>query len=193
MPLTATEKERRRYDRLLAKAKEFRPHIYLQRYVAKDFQRMIRAEAGAAHGDVLAVVDGEIAEVFTDIGECVCVTCGKVYPWQTQNQHGNEGLDTGHFLPKRRQATLLEETMVAPQCQRCNKYCDGMPTAFRLWMEYQHGEAEIRRLEALHETQRKFTHDELVRWRIQYMDRTAAAIAVIDGSDLASDIMGAAE
>ena len=92
-----------RRDSMIAKAKEYQIGTYVTKFVSKEFQRMIRAEAAAKpEGFEWAVVDGELKEVFRRLGQCVCVTCGKVQPWS-----GNiGGMHTGHFLASRRFSIL---------------------------------------------------------------------------------------
>lgn len=172
MPLTAEEKAARARDRILEKAKEFSTGTYVSRFVAPLFQRVIRAEAGADHRKlVIAVVDGEIRQVERNLGQCVCVTCGKVKPWSS----GILGMHTGHFLSSRRNSILLEESNCAPQCHGCNYYPTGAPEAFRLWMRVVRGQACIERLEKLKTESRSFSREELVDLRIAYAERLAAA------------------
>ena len=163
--------------RMFAKSREYTLGTYVNRFVSKEFQRMIRAEAGA-NPDLrtTAVVDGEIdTAVFRRIGECVCVTCGRILPWSG----GIGGMHTGHFLASRCFSILFEEDNVAPQCSRCNRFCSGMPQQFRLWMETVRGGDVIERLEALKRTTRKFTRDELVDMRIEYKRRLKEAERIL--------------
>lgn len=179
MPLSAEEKEQRRFERLYAKSREFMPTTYLRKFTAPSFQRMIRAEAGAVFGDVPVVKDGEVVEVFADFGECACVTCGEVHPWAADKYHGVKGVDTGHFIGSRRQSVVLEPTNVAIQCQRCNKYLNGNPEAFMKWMLAVRGKESIEKLEQLKWQKVKFTTEELVRLRMGYDDRIKAAIEIM--------------
>ena len=167
------EKARRKRQRMLDKAREYTTGTY-SRKVATVFQRMIRAEVGARHAGVTpAIVDGQLTMVFRKVGECVCVTCGKVGPWSS----GLGGMHTGHFLPSRRNSILFEEANVAPQCSRCNRYESGAQQPFTNWMLSTRGGEAVERLKRLKHTTRQFTIDELVDMRIEYKARLDTAIA----------------
>lgn len=165
--LSDEERASRRFDRMLAKAKQYRVSTYLSK-TAGDFQRMIRAEAGASRKPyATAVVNGELAEVHRKFSQCVCVTCGQVGPWSG----GLAGMHTGHFLASRRASIVLEEANVAPQCSRCNRYESGKPLEFRIWMRAMRPD-DIERLEHLKRNViRKWSLEELVDLRIEYLDR----------------------
>ncbi len=172
MPLTDQEKVTNARQRMVDKAREYTTGTYINKFVAKPFQRCIRAEAGALPvGMTHAVVDGELIQVFRRVGECVCVTCGKVGPWSS----GLGGMHTGHFLASRRNSILFEEANVAPQCSRCNRYQSGAPQQFRTWMLAVRGEEIVKRLERLKHTDRHFDREELVDMRIEYQARLKAA------------------
>lgn len=176
MPLTPEERAERARTRMLDKAREFRIGTYLSRFVAPAFQRMIRAEAGAdPRHFVTAVVDGTIQQVERKLGQCACVTCGKVLRWDS----GILGMHCGHFLGSRRNSILLEESNCAPQCHSCNYYPTGAPEAFRLWMLKVRGHEVIERLERLKTESRTFSRDEMVDLRISYAARLAAAEATM--------------
>jgi hypothetical protein len=169
MPISSEEKAKRARERMLEKAKEFQTTTYVRK-VAAVFQRMIRAEAAADPRQfVTAVVDGTIQQVERSLGQCVCITCGRVMRWEGKHIH------TGHFLASRRNSILLEETNVAPQCAHCNGYQGGMPQEYRLWMRMVRGPEAIERLERLKVESRTFGREELVDLRIAYAARLAAA------------------
>lgn len=134
---------------------------------------MIRAEAGARlDAFSMAVKDGVVQRVFRKVGQCVCVTCGRICPWK-----GGQGmfkLDSGHFLAGRG-SILFEETCVAPQCCGCNKYGDGKPQEYRRWMEFVYGIEEIERLEFMKRQPLSRTRDQLVDMRIKFDKRLKAA------------------
>lgn len=181
MPLTPEQKAARARERMLEKAKEFSTGTYISRFVAPLFQKMIRAEAGADHRQyVTAVVDGKIRQVERKLGQCVCVTCGKVQRWDS----GIKGAHTGHFLASRRNSILFEESNVAPQCASCNYYRSGAPQEFRLWMRMVRGPEAIERLERLKTESRSFDREELVDMRIAYAARLADAEAQMKAGPL---------
>ena len=176
MVMTPEEKAARKRERMIEKTLEMSKGKYISKFVAPVFQRVIRAEAAARPAEITAaVVDGEVVHVYRQVGECVCVTCGKVQPWAGSGG----GMNAGHFLASRRNSILFEESNVHPQCTRCNTYEDGNPVAYRLWMEEIHGSEEIDRLRRLKETSVNFEKDELVDMRIGFAARLKAAETAI--------------
>lgn len=171
--MTPEEKAERARQRMIAKAQEFQIGTYVARFVAPEFQRMIRAEAAAEPPwPALAIVAGRAERTFRCVGFCVCATCGAVRPWSG----GLGGMHTGHFLASRRFSILFDEDNVAPQCSKCNRYRGGAPQEFRLWMEAVRGPETIARLERLKSTTRTFTREELVDMRLEFKRRLAAAV-----------------
>lgn len=171
MPLTQTVKDERARQRMLDKAKEYSPTTYCRKFVSPLFQRMIRAEAGADPRPYhTAVVDGEIRQVKREIGQCVCITCGKVLRWDS----GIKGLHCGHFLASRRNSILFEEDNTSPQCSHCNFYLSGAPQAFRKWMIAVRGLETVERLEKLKTESVSFSREELIDMRIDYAARLKA-------------------
>lgn len=172
--LTAEEKAKRARQRKIEVARGMSTHTYSTKFVAPIFQRMIRAEAGSLPvGMAHAIVAGEVTQVFRRIGQCVCVTCGKVVSWTS-----HAGLmQTGHFLPGRRFSILFSEENVAPQCVYCNKFRGGAIEDYRYWMEQVRGVEVIERLTRLKATtSRQYTHEELVDMGIGYKARLEAAV-----------------
>jgi len=144
---------------------------YRNKFVAPAFQAMIRAEAGAKTATrVWAVVSGGMFLVPRQIGQCVCITCGGVHPWKGSNM-----LDSGHFCSRKDQGVLFDEQNCHPQCKNCNKYGNGRPQEYRLWMESVYGIEVIERLETTKRQSIAFSRDELVDMRIEYSRRLKAA------------------
>lgn len=140
--------------------------------VAPLFQRMIRAEyAARPAGRVMAVRGTEVIHVYRAIGQCVCVTCGKIHLWNS----GIEGMHTGHFVSSRRSSILFEERNVAPQCSSCNRYRNGAPTEYQRYMEAVYGVDVIEELERLKAMPVSFTRIELVDMWLEYSERLKAA------------------
>lgn len=169
---TAEEKAERVRQRAIEHAKQFQLGTYTRKFVATVFQQMIRAEE-AAHELRLspAIVDGEMATVFSEVGFCVCVTCGKVEPWKS----GLGGMHTGHFLASRRNSILFDEYNVAPQCSYCNYQRSGEQQLFRKWMLAVRGPEVVERLERLKNEVKVFSREELVDMKIAYAARLKAA------------------
>lgn len=173
MPLTPEDKAARARDRMIETAKQYQTSTYCRKFVAPIFQEMIRAEWAAIRGVYeYAVVGGELVKVARRIGQCVCVTCGKVERWNS----GIHGMHTGHFLASRRNSILFSEQGVAPQCCHCNYHLSGNPQAFRAWMKAVRGDEVIERLERLKTESRSFSREELVDMRIEYSARLKAAV-----------------
>lgn len=176
--LSPEDKADRERERMIETAKQFSTGTYCRKFVAPLFQKMIRAEAGAAGGRAIAVVDGSIRDVDRRVGQCVCITCGKVDSWDS----GIKGIHTGHFLASRRNSILLEEDNVAPQCSSCNFFRHGAPNEFRTWMLANRGLSTIERLETLKRQSVTFSREDLVDMRIKFNRRLKAAQAKMKGS-----------
>lgn len=161
------DRQTKRRNRMIAKAKEYQISTYVSRFVAPVFQTMVRAEAGVGDARVPAVVRGEVMLIWKANGECVCVTCGKRASWQS----GLGGMHTGHFLGGRRLSILLEEDNCAPQCCKCNVYESGAADRFHLWMLAVRGEDVIQKLTRLKASTRSCTREELVDLRISFQTR----------------------
>ena len=176
MAMTPEEKAERARERMIETCKCNGIKKFQAKFVAKDFQRMIRAEY-AAKGDnyELAIVGGKLRGVFRRSSQCVCVTCGKVDTWNSGGMH------TGHFLGGRFNSILFEETNVAPQCNYCNTFDGGAQQKYRQWMEAVRGTDEIDRLRKLKNESVSFTRDELVDMRIAYAARLKSAELIIEG------------
>ena len=171
--------EDKQFRRMLNKAKEFQTSTYIRKFVAPDFQKMIRAEAGAFVGIVWVVADGRYVGRTSKLGECRCVTCGAAHPWQKQKQFGTAGVDTGHFVSSRCNSIVFEENNAHPQCVYCNRFLGGNQEAYSTWMLHTYGQEAIDRLQQLRNQSRQFTREELVEMRIGFRDRMKAAMEVM--------------
>lgn len=170
---SAEEKAANKRAVMIDVARQYSTRTYAVKVVSPIFQRMVRAEWGAQRVTTVQVmVDGDYRTVGRSVGECVCVTCGKVLPWDS----GIKGMHTGHFIAGRGNSVLFDEDNVAPQCSRCNVYLSGNPQEYRKWMIEAAGVEVIERLERQRHESRKFTHEELVDMRIEYDKRLRAAI-----------------
>ncbi len=148
---------------------------YKTKFVAPLFQKMIRAEYGALPaGYSMACVKGTITGIWRMVGHCVCVTCGRLCPWESGG--GESQLHCGHFLAGRG-SILFEEDCVSTQCASCNRHHSGRPQEFRQWMLAVRGVEIVERLEQLKRQPKSFTRDELVDMRVSYKARLGAAIA----------------
>jgi len=171
--MTPEEKAARARQRKIEKSKEWSPGHH-RSVVAKVFQQMVRAEAALKPaGHEVAVVNGVIATVWRNVGECVCVTCGQVAPWTTSTG----SMQTGHFLASRCAAILFEESGVAPQCVTCNDLEHGAQQRYRMWMEHVRGPEAIERLVQLKNTPWQYSREELVDLHIAFAARLKRAKA----------------
>lgn len=137
---------------------------------AKDWQKCVRAEAAAVDGQAWCMFDGEFVQRVSHVGHCVCVTCGKRHPWNTNL------MDAGHFLAGRSNSILFEPTNIHPQCKWCNR-TGGRPQEYRKFMLSAYGQQVVDGLEVLKRQTRSFTREELVTKRREFRARTKAAIA----------------
>lgn len=175
MPISPDEKAERARTRMLEKAKAYQASTYCRKFVAPIFQKMIRAESAACPLPfALAIVEGELRDVARDLGQCVCVTCGKVAPWKG-NSIGGGLIETGHFIASRRNSILFEELNTNPQCVICNRHRSGEQQLYRKWMIKVRGLETVERLERLKTQSVSFGLEELVDMRIHYAARLKAA------------------
>lgn len=167
-----------RMELLQPTAQQYRlsPVKYLRGYVVKDFQRMIRAEAGA---DVTIRLWSVKCMSKIESGMVACVTCSTVKRWDEAKSLGNGGMDSGHFTKGRDPSTLLIESNCHPQCVSCNRWHDSRPKIYREYMLLRYGQEEVDRLEQLKKEVRTFDIDELVGLRVGYMDRVDAAVEMM--------------
>ena len=177
MPLTEQEKADRKRERMIEKAHEVGVGTYMGK-VAVVFQKMIRAEYGARPAGLTpAVVKGKLTEVFREVGQVVCCTCGKVTPWM----HGAK-MHTGHFVAGRTASILFEEDNVSPQCYECNKWRSGAADDYKTWMRHVRGQETIERLNKLRWEVRQFTHESLVDMKLEFQARLTAAEEKMKGN-----------
>ena len=180
MVLTPEERLSRKRNRMIEKSRELQIGTFAKKFVASDFQKMIRAEAGAdPRPFVTAVVNGELTQVPREVGQCVCVTCGKVGPWKG-NKLGGGTIESGHFIASRRMSILLEETNVHAQCKHCNQHLSGNQGCYEIYMRFMYGQAEIDRLRRLKNETVQFTRETLVDMRIGYQARLETAIELME-------------
>ena len=178
--LTPEQKSANARAKMLEVARQYSTGTYIRKFVAPLFQSMIRAEAGAIpEGLTTVIVECEVGQSFRRVGECACITCGKVAPWKGNAIGGGE-IETGHFLASRCNSILFEEANVSPQCKICNRHRAGEQQLYRKWMMTVRPE-DIERLEKLKPQSKQFTRDELVDMRIGYAARLNAAVARMKG------------
>jgi hypothetical protein len=167
--MTAEEKRIRAIERTVERFKCFQIGKCVKQ-TALEFQKMIRAEAGCKRSNYeLCVKNHDFTEAWRRRGECVCVTCARVLPWDSGEMHA------GHFIGSRRNSILFEETNVHPQCVSCNNFEHGAPYNYRIYMENVYGLDEIERLQALKADVVKFDREQLATMLIDYRARLNTA------------------
>ena len=149
---------------------------------AKLLQECIRAEAGAFMVYEACVIAGEIDWIWSPLGECVCVTCGVVAPWNGGNAAGPRKMNGGHYLSGRRPSLLLDERGIHPQCEMCNGtkpgQLSGNSAAYEIYMQHCYGQKVCDQFRNLkNNVSKKWDRDELYERRDQYRERTKKAKA----------------
>ena len=172
-------KAERARNKMLEKAKEYQLGTYSNKFVAPLWQSCVRAEAAAdPRKFVSAVVNGTIQQVARRLGECACVTCGRVAAWKGASIGGGE-IETGHFVASRRASILFEPNNAHPQCKVCNRHLSGNQGCYEMWMRFMFGQDEIDRLRRLKNANVTFNRSELVDMRIGFKKRLDAAILLL--------------
>lgn len=86
-------------------------------------------------------------------GYVSCVTCGITKMW-------NDGMQGGHFIPRKHIATKLMEENIHPQCSYCNGHLRGNMIKYTLYMEDMYGREFVEHLESLRQTTTHYTKTE---------------------------------
>ena len=167
------DRNSKRFQNALNHAKTKQLGTFLQKFVARDLQKAIRAEAGAFVGRVKAVVGGKVATIESKLGEVVCVTCGKVMPWSASGTHA------GHFVPGRAASIVLEEIGIHPQCYVCNEQLSGSQAAYEKYMLEVYGQEVIDELRAMARETKQWDREELVVKRYGYRERIKRAETIL--------------
>lgn len=90
-----------------------------------------------------------------DNGMCICCTCGV-------EKHYTE-LDAGHFVSRKFKNTIFDERNIRPQCQACNRFKNGEPAKYAIYLKEEIGEKEFFKLLYASQEPRKFTKEELAK------------------------------
>jgi len=89
-------------------------------------------------------------------GNCTCVTCGLVAPW-------NRGIEGGHYVSSKHNATAFCHANVHPQCTGCNRAPGGKQAEHRAYIVETYGEAVAAELDALKATVVQYYRVDYVR------------------------------
>jgi hypothetical protein len=86
-------------------------------------------------------------------GYIACCSCGQVCHWKD--------MDAGHFVNRRHNAVRYDERNVHPQCRRCNRYDEGNPAGYALFLISKYRPGVLEDLRRLGKTVKRFTVTEL--------------------------------
>jgi hypothetical protein len=126
--------------------------------VAKFFQEMVRWEyAAKTHGWLH------------------CVTCETV-----AHVRDAQAFDAGHFIGGRRASVIFHPMNCHVQCKRCNQFGHGRQNEYRDYMLATYGADDVAYLEELSRADHKFTHEQLLDLKLDFMARTKRAKMIID-------------
>ena len=89
-----------------------------------------------------------------EFGMCVCCSCGK-------RQHWKE-MQGGHYIPRGKSATKLEEHNINPQCVSCNHFHkESAKCQYAIWMIETYGYQYVKWLEAESRKEKKWLRVEV--------------------------------
>ena len=95
-----------------------------------------------------------------DNGNTRCVTCGKIGLWRD--------MDAGHFIPRQNKSTRFYERNVFCQCRKCNRFNNGMPAEYALFLIIKYGQNILDELIQLSHRAKKWTQTEINELRDYY-------------------------
>jgi hypothetical protein len=144
MKLTEAEKRRNKVERIANRLAAMSPQNRIND-VARAFQRLVRMVEADDHGN------------------CQCVTCGKVLPWN------DPGMNAGHFVSRSRHATVFHFTNCHPQCASCNDHKGGNAARYEEYMVERFGREMVDELKRCGEQKLKWTCEELAEKKIQFL------------------------
>jgi len=99
-----------------------------------------------------------------EFGMCVCCSCGK-------RQHWKE-MQGGHYIPRGKTATKLEEHNINPQCVSCNHFHkESAKCQYAIWMIETYGYQYVKWLEAESRKEKKWSRPELMELIESYKQR----------------------
>lgn len=146
MKLTPSEKHRNKVERIANRLAALSPQNRIND-VAKVFQRLVRIEHADKHGN------------------CKCVTCGKVLPWN------DSAMNAGHFISRSKHATVFHFVNCHPQCASCNdpKRRGNKSAEYERYMIATYGSDVVSDLLICSEQKLKWTCEELAEKKIQLL------------------------
>lgn len=145
MKLTAAQKHANKVERIANRLAAMSPQNRIND-VAKVFQRLVRMLEADADGN------------------CTCVTCGKVLPWN------DSGMNAGHYVSRSRHATVFHFINCHSQCVSCNDHKGGNAARYEEFMVAKYGRKTVDELRICAEQKLKWTCEELAEKKIQLME-----------------------
>jgi hypothetical protein len=152
MKLTEAEKRQNKVERIANRLAAMSPQNRIND-VARAFQRLVRMLEADKHGN------------------CQCVTCRKVLPWN------DSGMNAGHFVSRSRHATVFHFTNCHPQCAACNDHKGGNAARYEEYMVAKFGREVVDELKICGEQKLKWTCEELAEKKIQFLDMQKDAMS----------------
>jgi hypothetical protein len=151
MKLTAAEKRRNKVEKMATRLAAMAPQNRIND-VARAFQRLVRMLEADKHGN------------------CQCVTCSKVLPWN------DAGMNAGHFVSRSRHATVFHFINCHPQCASCNDHKGGNAARYEEYMVAKYGKEAVDDLKVCSEQKLKWTCEQLAEKKIQFLDMQKDAL-----------------
>lgn len=124
------------------------------------------AKKGRPKSKDLKVVKGRVWDLCSeyvrrshadDNGNCTCVTCGVIKPWQE--------MQAGHYVGGRGNAVLFNEEVIYPQCYHCNIYKKGAYDRYTIFMVKKHG---LKKAEELLNLKHQ---GKVMKWDVAYLEK----------------------
>lgn len=97
-------------------------------------------------------------------GYCACASCGKRAHWKE--------MQGGHYIPRGKTATKLEEHNINPQCVSCNHFHkESAKCQYAIWMIETYGYPYVKWLEAESRKEKKWLRVEVEELIESYKER----------------------
>jgi len=98
-----------------------------------------------------------------ELGQIRCCSCGKELYWRD--------CDAGHFIPRQHRSTRYHDKNVHAQCRKCNRFDNGNPGGYSLFMLKSYGVKTIENLTELSHKAAKWTTFEINNLRDNFKQK----------------------
>lgn len=88
-----------------------------------------------------------------NFGRNTCITCGSINDWQK--------MDAGHYVSRGVKSLRFDERNVHPQCQRCNRFREGVKDEYALKLQEMYGKNILKELQKEKNKTKQWTEQEL--------------------------------